>query len=114
MDSSTMNGLDPTPAGSLGNAKCDETIVSVAQHYEMRDEKNGGENAGHNLQHAAVLRTLRRLGVAGGSKAPPSFAAKTRVKFKPHWKRDNLSVVVFVQVKNRRRVLGAAATKIAK
>src|SRR6266568_7605388 len=37
MDSSTTNGLDPTPGVSPGDAKCDETIASVAQQYEIRD-----------------------------------------------------------------------------
>ena len=54
-------------------------------------------HAGRGLHHSAVLRMLRKVGVAtAGGEATSAFEASPRVKFKSAWKRQNLQVVVFV------------------
>jgi hypothetical protein len=70
-----------------------------------------GENAGRVLQHVATLRSLRKIGVAD-PKAPVSFTAESAVKLDTQWNLDNLRVTVFVQEKNRKRILGAASIKL--
>jgi hypothetical protein len=72
-----------------------------------------GENAGEDLHHAAVVRTLRRIGVANGKDAETAFAGEASVSFDRGWKRDNLRAVVFVQERKSRKILGAAEIKVA-
>ncbi|MFI5057823.1 MAG: DUF1223 domain-containing protein [Candidatus Acidiferrales bacterium] len=71
-----------------------------------------GENAGEDLHHAAVVRTLRRIGVANAKDAETAFAGEASVSFDRSWKRDNLRAVVFVQEKKSRKILGAAEIKV--
>jgi hypothetical protein len=71
-----------------------------------------GENAGKNLHHASVLRSLHRLGGASPKK-DLAFEASPRLKFKPEWKRKNIRVVVFVQEKKSMRILGAASAGVS-
>lgn len=98
----------------VGSTKGDTAEVWLAVTEKgLRSAVNRGENAGKNLQHASVARTLRKIGTAsesGGSLS--SFTANPTVKFKPAWKRENLRVVVFVQEKKSRRILGAASTNV--
>ena len=72
-----------------------------------------GENAGRNLQHASVLRSLRRIGTADVHADTASFQGDAAVKLKSEWNRDHLSVVVLVQEKKSRHILGAASQKVA-
>lgn len=78
----------------------------------LRSSVTAGENAGHALSHAAVLRSLRKIGVAAPGKEPDSFAADPKVKFESNWKRENLRVVVFVQERKSFKILGAAFARI--
>ena len=71
-----------------------------------------GENAGHTLYHAAVLRSLRKIGVARAN-GDVAFAGNVQVKFKSGWNRKDVHVVVFVQDKKSLKILGAAAVKVA-
>jgi hypothetical protein len=71
-----------------------------------------GENAGHDLFHAAVVRSMRKIGEAKGD-AEASFAGDARVPLQKEWKRENLRAVLLVQEKKSRRILGAAEIRIA-
>jgi hypothetical protein len=71
-----------------------------------------GENAGEELHHAAVVRTLRRIGVANAKDPETAFAGEASASFDRGWKRDNLRAVVFVQEKKSRKILGAAEIKV--
>jgi hypothetical protein len=72
----------------------------------------GGENAGHELRHAAIVRTMRKIGEAKAD-GEPSFSANATAPLRAEWKRENLRAVVFVQEKKSRRILGAAEIRIA-
>lgn len=78
----------------------------------LQSSVNRGENAGHVLVHIATLRSLHKIGVAGTNGAPQSFTGDPRVKFDSHWNREKLTVMVFVQEKKSRKILGAASTSI--
>lgn len=69
-----------------------------------------GENAGHVLHHVATLRSLQKIGVADAAAASASFNGTPMVKINSHWNPDNVHVVVFVQKKKSREILGAAST----
>lgn len=97
-----------------GNTSGDAAEVWLAVTEDgLHSSVTRGENAGHVLNHAAVLRSLHKIGVAQARGDKTSFAGDTRVKFKSDWKRENLRVVVFVQEKKSRKILGAASTKVA-
>jgi len=72
----------------------------------------GGENVGHELHHAAIVRTMRKIGEAKAD-GEPSFSANATAPLHSDWKRENLRAVVFVQEKKSRRILGAAEMRIA-
>jgi hypothetical protein len=71
-----------------------------------------GENAGEDLHHAAVVRSMRKIGEAKGD-GETSFAGDTSVPLQKEWKRENLRAVLFVQEKKSRRILGAAEIRLA-
>jgi len=95
--------------GSGSNAA--EVWLAVAESGLESDVKSG-ENAGKNLRHAAVVRSLRKIGEAPLD-SDPSFETVTQVKLKPYRKRENLSVVVFVQEKKTLRLLGAVSMAVS-
>lgn len=72
-----------------------------------------GENAGENLHHAAVVRTLRKIGVADAKNQETSFAGDSNISLDKGWQRGNLRAVVFVQEKKSQQIVGAAEIKIA-
>jgi hypothetical protein len=67
-----------------------------------------GENAGHDLHHASVVRLLRKLGTANKGNAP-SFTGQPDLKLDSSWKRPSLRVIAFVQEKHSRHILAAAS-----
>ncbi len=71
-----------------------------------------GENAGEDLHHAAIVRSIRKLGEAKPDREI-SFAGAANIPLKKEWKRENLRAVLFVQEKNSRRILGAAEIRTA-
>jgi len=66
-----------------------------------------GENAGEDLRHAAVVRSMRKIGEAKAD-GETSFTGDANVPLPKEWKRENLRAVAFVQEKKSRRILGAA------
>src|SRR5437899_2686925 len=66
-----------------------------------------GENAGHELKHAAIVRSMRKIGEARAD-TDTSFSGNATVHLRTEWKRENLKAVVFVQEKKSLRILGAA------
>jgi hypothetical protein len=98
----------------IGNTDRDTAEVWIAvTEKDLHSAVHGGENAGRDLHHAAVLRTLRKIGVASAAgEASSAFEASPRVKFKSAWKQQNLQVVVFVQEKKSWRILGAACVGV--
>jgi hypothetical protein len=71
----------------------------------------GGENSGKELNHASIVRVLRKIGAADESK-DSSFAKNVSVGLDSGWKRQNLRAVVFVQERKSRQILGAAAARV--
>jgi len=73
---------------------------------------DAGENAGKNLRHASVLRSLHRIGVAN-AKNDSAFESSQKVKFKSSWNRQHLQLAVFIQEKKSMKILGAAAIPVS-
>jgi hypothetical protein len=100
-------------AGEFGSELRDSKVdiwVAVTERRLHSDVKRG-ENAGEDLHHAAVVRSLRKLGTADNGKET-SFTADATVPVERGWKRENLLVVAFAQERKSRRILGAATSKI--
>jgi hypothetical protein len=83
-------------------------ITETALHSAVKR----GENAGEDLHHAAVVRSMRKIGEAKAD-SETSFIGDASVSLKKEWKRENLRAVLFVQEKKSRRILGAAEIRIA-
>ena len=75
----------------------------------LHSSVKAGENAGHTLYHAAVLRYLHKIGTAKEA----GFTGDARVKIKSDWNRKDVNVVVFVQDKKSLRIIGATEIKPA-
>jgi hypothetical protein len=73
---------------------------------------DAGENAGKNLRHASVLRSLHKIGVAN-AKNDSAFESSQKVKFKSSWNRQHLQLAVFIQEKKSMKILGAAAIPVS-
>ena len=72
-----------------------------------------GENAGRRLSHVGVVRSLRVIGNIDRQNNG-TFAADTVVELGKGMRRESSRAVVFVQERASRRVLGAAAIRLAK
>jgi hypothetical protein len=70
----------------------------------------GGENNGRQLRHAAVVRSLSSLGRLD-PKHPGEYSAVAQLNLRPDWNRANLKLVLFVQDRVTRRILGAASVR---
>jgi hypothetical protein len=84
-------------------------ITETGLHSEVKR----GENAGEDLHHAAVVRKLHKMGLAKDP-GDTSFSSDERVKLDRSWKRENTRVVVFVQERKSKKILGAASTTFPK
>jgi hypothetical protein len=114
----TLNGRDKenisAKVGKLdGSTKGDAVEVWLAiTETGLHSSVTRGENAGEDLHHAAVVRSMRKIGEAKGD-GETSFMGDASVPLKKEWKRENLKAVLFVQEKKSRRILGAAEIRIA-
>ena len=99
--------------GKLVNPSEKDTVdvwLAVAESG-LHSAVTAGENSGKNLHHASVLRSLRKIGAADRTQLV-SYATTANVKFKGDWKRSNLRLVVFVQERKSRKILGAASIAV--
>jgi hypothetical protein len=95
--------------GAAVQGKADVFLAVTEEGLQM--SVTAGENKGRTLEHAAVVRSLEKVGtISGKDKAP--FSSDARVKIKPEWNKPNLRVVVFVQDRKSMRIVGAASAKI--
>jgi hypothetical protein len=93
------------PSVSAGDTA--ELMLAITESG-LRSSVSRGENSGRKLTHTAVVRKLAGLGGLSGS-----FNSETTVRIEKQWNRGNLRVVVFLQERASRRVLGAASVSLA-
>jgi hypothetical protein len=77
----------------------------------LHSSVTAGENSGHELAHASVVRWLQKIGVATRS-VDSSFSQAVTEDLKAGWNRQHLSAVVFVQEKKSRHILGATLVPV--
>lgn len=83
----------------------DKTLVLVAvTENNLASNVTGGENGGRKLEHSAVVRYMKTVGeLQAGIKN-----LSAQIEFGKDWKRENLSIVAFVQAAQSRQIIGAA------
>ncbi len=101
--------VEGLPAVSDGDTV--EVLLAITES-NLSTNVARGENAGRRLSHTGVVRSLRVVGnIDPQSKS--AFNADPVFDLGKNLRRENLRAVVFVQERTSRRVLGAAATKLA-
>ena len=70
-----------------------------------------GENGGRALRHTAVVRVLKAIGALSQGDRASSVSAS--VLFGADWAFDRLRAVAFLQERDTRRIIGAAAARVA-
>jgi hypothetical protein len=100
--------IGPLAGSSGGDAP--EIWLAITE-AKLHSDVRGGENSGQYLHHASVVRKLKKI---EGVKVTDghSFSSEERVKFDRGWKRENTRVVVFVQEKKSKKILGAGSTTL--
>ena len=93
-------------------SKCEDPEVWLAiTETGLHSAVARGENAGEDLHHGAVVRSMRKIGEAKAN-GEISFAGDASVPLRLEWKRENLRVVLLVQERKSRRILGAAEIRL--
>jgi hypothetical protein len=85
-----------------------DVMLAVAES-DLRVKVTRGENSGRQLGHSAVTRKLSKIGTVDEGK----FAGDPAVQLDSEWKRQNVKIVVFLQERNSRKVLGAATIRLS-
>lgn len=98
--------VENVPEGSHGDSA--DVMLAITESGLLNDILRG-ENSGRKLMHAAVTRKLIRIGTIKGK----TFSVEPGIDLDRAWKRQNMKAVAFVQERASRRVLGAAAIKLA-
>jgi hypothetical protein len=82
-----------------------DVYLAVTEDNLITDVKRG-ENSGHTLRHAAVVRSF---GVIGNMdpREKGELSLRPTLKIPSNWKRKDLHAVVFVQERSTRHILGA-------
>jgi len=96
------------PSGASLQEPADVWIAVTESNLETAVK--AGENAGKTVQHAAIVRSLHKIGTVQAKDSSP-FVATQQIKFKSNWKTENLRIVVFVQERKSLRVLGVASAR---
>jgi hypothetical protein len=96
---------------SMASKDTAEVILAITESG-LHSSVKAGENSGEELHHSPVVRELKVIGVMGKN-GEEGFTAEPAVKLDSRWNLENLRAVVFVQEKKNRRILGAAAVRVA-
>jgi hypothetical protein len=101
--------------GRLAGAKQHDTVEVWLAITEtgLHSAVKRGENAGEDLHHAAIVRSIQKIGEAKAGEET-SFTGDANAALQMDWKRENLKAVVFVQEKKSRRILGAVELPVAR
>ena len=94
----------------LSNDKEAELWIAVTEKNLNTDVK-AGENSGERLQHAAVVRSLRKVDTFRGG---ADYQTHSVVKLDPSWQQANLNFVVFAVEKASHKIIGATSGKISR
>jgi hypothetical protein len=97
-----------TLQGSSGAGQA-EVYVAIALN-RAESQVSAGENAGHRLAHASVVRSLTPIGAL---KPGRGLAQDIAVKVEPGSDPRNLRLIAFIQEPRQGRVLGATSVLVS-
>jgi hypothetical protein len=100
----SVKNVPPVDRGAVA-----EVILALTED-NLSSNVSRGENSGRKLAHTAVVRDMRALGRV--DPATKAFDSEKTIAIADGWKRDDLRVVIFVQERAHRRVLGAAVLNL--
>jgi hypothetical protein len=98
--------VDSLPPGTQ-----ESDILLVVTEAGLESNVQRGENGGRQLRHAGVVRSLVRVGHLDARKAG-AYSADAKLRLSPEWRRENLKLVLFVQDRVSRKILGAASMRL--
>ena len=84
-------------------------VVAAVAQDGLTTAVTRGENAGRQLHHVAVARTLERIGVLGRE----ALTLESSLKVDRAWGGSGLTVVVWLQGRSSRQVYGAAVVPLS-
>jgi len=87
-----------------------DMFLAIAESA-LETQVTHGENSGHRLQHTGVVRTLVSLGTLD-TKQKGASAGEMQLTLKREWTPRNLKVVLFVQDRDTKRIVGTASTRL--
>lgn len=95
-------------SGPLAPAKSADILLAVADDSDQSNVRHG-ENAGRNLTHVAVVRTLVKVGTIG-----PGVAFSRDLKMSTaNTNHHDLRIIAFIQETGDGRVLGVGAARFS-
>jgi len=98
--------IDSLPPGAL-----ESDILLAITETGLESNVQRGENGGRQLRHTGVVRSLISLGHLDPKKAG-AYSADAKLRLNPDWRRENLKLVLFVQDRTSRKILGAGSLKL--
>ncbi len=87
-----------------------QVLLAVTEE-NLYSNVSKGENAGRRINHAVVVRSLEVIGTIQEWQGE-DFTTQPVLSLENSWKKDHLAVVVLVQDKDNRRILGAVSRKV--
>ncbi len=99
--------------GNMSGAATEEPadLWLAVTESNLETSVKAGENAGKEVRHADVLRSLHKVAAVSAKSSFP-FLCTQQVKIKSSWKKQNLRIVVFVQERKSLHIVGAASTRL--
>jgi len=91
------------------NHKEDADLGIAVTERGLQTDVKAGENSGETLVHAAVVRTLRRLGTV--TRSTP-YKNQVSLAISSDWKKENLLIVGFLSEQDSRRIVGIGTAAV--
>jgi hypothetical protein len=102
--------LDVSVPPNLALQRDADVLVAVVEDNLVTDVRHG-ENSGRKLRHTAVVRSLTTIGALAEDER--LWSATVSVSIDADSRPENLRVIAFLQERDTRRILGAAAARVA-
>ncbi len=109
VDVSLQNGVAHLKVEKLPEGTRNADMFLAVTETNLETTPIAGENGGRRLRHTGVVRSLTGIGHLDSKKAA-AYTADARVNLNPEWNPQNLKLVLFVQDRSTRRIIGAAST----
>ena len=93
--------VDGIPSGT----KNADMFLAITESL-LQTDVSTGENAGRRLAHTGVVRSLTTLGHIEAKKTS-AYTADAKINLNPEWRRPNVKLVLFVQDRATRKIIGA-------